>query len=301
MYLQSDIKIDEYSVIPEKISEKELNKKNLLLSLSLFQDEIEYAIIDTNTHSVYATGNYSSAQKKFAANETLFLINDFIHRYHLHQFTFKHIHILYSSPHFTFCPTEFYLPDKKNILLNYVHPTQPNELIYVDTFENIKIIYSIPQNIHNAFLQTFPSAKISHTATSMLNIFFYHPILIHSKIWANVHPNYIEIIAKNNKQFLFYNTFDIQTSLDILYYLLFCLEQMNLQPKDTDVYLSGNISAEHSIFQLIPKYFHSTQIVHHHPKLHILPLHPSIISNYHFITFNHHLCVLSQENTRAEK
>lgn len=301
MYLQNDIKINEYSVLPDKISEKDLNKKNTLLSFSIYQDEIEYAIIDVDTHSVYATANYSSTQKKFSSNEVLFLINDFIHRYHLHQYTYKHVHVLYSSPHFTFCPSEFYLPDKKDDLLRYVHPLQPNEGVHVDSFENIKIIYSIPQNLYSSLLQIFPAAKISHTATAMLNIFFSHPVLVNAKIWATIHPNYIEIIAKNNKQFLFYNTFDVQTSLDILYYLMFCTEQLQLQPKDTDIYLSGNLSNNHTIFQITSKYFHTVQIVHHHPKLHVLPIHSSLISHYHFITFNHHLCVLYQENTRAEK
>ncbi len=301
MQLQNDIKINEYSVIPQKISESQLKQKRLLLSLALFQDEIEYAIIDLGTHSIYTTGIYCSSQKKIAPHEILFLINDFIHHYHLHQYPFKHIHFICSFPHFTFCPAEFYVPENKYKLLNYVHPVQLNETILNNNFNNIKIIYSIPQDIYNSILKIFPSVKLFHSSTSMMNIFFHHPLLIHSKIWTHIHPNYIEIIAKNHKEFLFYNTFDIQTSLDILYYLLFCIEQLQLNPKETTVHISGNISPEHSIFKLLPRYIYSIQLVHHHPKIHILPIDSSLISHYHFITLNHYLCVLSQENTKAKE
>lgn len=301
MQLQGDIKINDYSVIPHKIGYNELKQKKLLLSLSVFQDELESAIIDMDTNSVYATSIYTSVQKKFSSKELSFLLNDFIHRYHLHQISFRNVHLIYSSPYFALCPVEFYLPEKKTILLNYAHPVYPNEHLLTNNFENIKVLYTVPHYIYNDLLQLFPSAKFFHSATAMMNVFFYHPLLVHSKIWIHVHPNYIEIIAKNKKQFLFYNAFDIQTSLDILYYILFCIEQLDVRAKDTDVFLSGNISLQHSIFQVLQKYVHSVQLVHHHPKLHILPIEASVISNHHFVTFNHYLCVSFQENIRAEK
>ena len=301
MQLQADIKISEYSVVPKRISEKELQQKNLLLSLSIFQDEIEAAIIDLTNYSVYAVYGYASYQRKFSPNEYVFIINDFVHRYHLYNITFKMIEIIYSSPHFTFCPTEFFLSEHKRELLQFTHPIDANEIVLTNDFNDIKIIYSIHKNIYQNLLQLFPSARLYHSATAMLHILFYHPVLIHSKLWIHIHPDYIEVIAKNQKQFLFYNTFDTQSSLDVLYYVLFCVEQLELTPKETDVYISGNVSMQHSIIQLLQKYVHTVQFVHHHPKLHILPTDAHLLTQYYFITLNHSLCVSSQENTKAEK
>ncbi len=300
MQLQSDIKIEEYSIVPHKVSEKELRQKTLLLSLSIFQDELESAIIDLETHSVYTSAIYSSTQHKFSNNELSFLLNDFIHRYHLQTIAFKNIQIICSTPHFTICPAEFYLPENKHELLRFTQPITSDEHILVNDFESIKILYTIPQSLHNNLIQLFPSAKLYHSSTSLSYILFYHPLLNHSKLWIHLHPNYIEVIAKEQKQFLFYNTFDTQTSLDVLYYILFVIEQLKFSPQETDVYISGNISLKHSIIQLLHKYLHSVQILHHHPKLHILPLNTSLLSHHHFITLNHHLCASSQANTKAE-
>lgn len=308
MQLQSDIQIKEYTVVPHKVSEKELQQKKLALSFAIFQDEIEAAMIDIDHHNVYTSCIYSSLQRKFAHNELLFLLNDFIHRYHLQQKYFKDIYILFSSPHYVLCPTEFYLPEKKNTLLNYAHPLSANDVILTNEFQNIKIIYAIPTSIQHNLLQMFSSAKVYHSATAMMHLFFYHPSLIHSKIWIHIHPNYIEVIAKNHdhthsaqKKLLCYNIYDTRTTIDILYYILFCMEQLSFDASQTDVYLSGNISLQHSIFQILHKYVHTVQIVHHHPKLHILPVDTSLISHHHFITLNHHLCVSSQEKTKEEK
>lgn len=300
MHLQNDIAIHEYSAL-SKINSNDLKQKKLLLNFSVFQDEMEAAIIDVSENSVLAAYSYISNQKKFSTNELLFLINDFISRYHLHQFTFQNIHIIFSSPHFTLCPDEFYLPEKKDVLLRFTHPLSADEMILTDSFENIKVIYGIHQPIYQSISKTFPSARLLHSSAAMMNLFFYHPFLIHAQIWAHIHPNYIEIVAKKDKQLLFYNTFDTSTSIDILYYVLFCIQQINFNPKETDVFLSGNISLKHTIFQLLQKYVHSVQPVHHHNKLHILPLNPSLISHHHFISLNHHLCVSYPENTKAEK
>lgn len=301
MQLQSDIKIQEYSVIGNKIQTKDLQKKNLVLTLSVFQDEIEASITDTDGYKVYLSAIYASHQRKFSQNENFFLLNDFIHRFHLNTYAFRSVHLIHGSPWYVFCPAEFYIPEKKHLLLNYTHPLPSDAHILANDFQNIKILFAIPQQYYNNLLQIFPSARIIHSSTSMLHLFYYHPLLVHSKLWIHIHPNYIEIIAKNNKQFLFYNTFDTQTSLDILYYGLFCIEQLQYHPHSTDVFLTGNISVQHSIIQLLQKYVHSVQIVHHHPKLHILPIDSSLLSHHQFITLNHHLCASYPENTKAEK
>jgi len=301
MLLQSDIKISGYTAIPHKVSEKELQQKTLLLTLSIFQDEIECAIIDSASNSVISSSSYSSSQKKFSDNELLFLINDFIQRYHLQQLKYSTIQIIVSSPHSTLCPLEYYLPEQKEKLLKYVHPVSPNEIILTNDFENIKIIFSISQNLYHNLQQIFPSAKFYHSCTSMMHIFFYHPYLIHSKIWLHIHPNYIEVISKDNKQLLFYNSFEIKTTLDILYYTLFSVEQLGFTPAETDVFISGNLSTNHTIFQLLQKYLHSVQLVTHHPKLHILPADSLLLSHHHFITLNHYLCVSYQESVKEER
>ncbi len=302
MQLLSDIIINEYSVIPQKISFKELQQKSLLLVVSLFQDEIELSVTEYASNNVYLSASYILQQKKFSHNEINYLITDFVHRYHLNQLAFQSVHIIYSSPYFVLCPIEFYLPDKKQILLEYAHPVSVlDEQVLTDDFQNIKIIYSIRQSIYTSLTQIFPSAKLFHSSTALLNLFFYHPMLMHGKFWIHLHPNYMEIMAKNEQQLLMYNMFDTQTSIDVLYYTLFCIQQLNFDSKTTDVYVSGNVSSQHSIFKILPKYVHSVQILHHHPKLHILPLDSNLISHYHFITLNHPLCVSYQENTKAEK
>lgn len=301
MLLQGDIHINEFSAIPVKITERELKEKKLILSLSVFQDELECALIDVFNNTVYLSGSYVSAQRKFSDNELLFLLNDFISRYQLSSYITKNILVIYSAPRFTLCPAEFYIPEKKTVLLNFTHPPVNNEVVLTSSYDGIKAIYGMPQSIQRNLLQVFPSAHLMHSSVAMMNIFYHHPLLLHSKIWIHIHSNYIEVIAKHQNKFLFYNTFDIQTTVDILYYILFSIQQVHLKAKETDVFLSGNISLQHTIFQLLRKYVHSVQLLHHHPKLHILPVNSLLMSHYHFITLNYYLCGLYQENIKEEK
>ncbi len=301
MYLNTDITISEYSAFGKKYILKDIEKKNtLLLTLSIFQDEIEASIADLQNNNIYWSVSYLS-QKKFSNEAAEYFVADFIHRFNLQKITFKEVLVIYGSHCYTFCPAAFYISEKKEELLKLNHIVRSEDLILTDSYDNIKIIHSIPTQIHQNLLQVFPQAKLYHSSTAMLNIIFSHPSLFSADIWVHIHSGYIEVITKKGTDFLFYTTFDTQTPLDVLYYILFSIEQIKCEPSQTDIFISGNISLDHSIFQLLKKYIRSLQVLSHNHKLHILPTDNKIISHHHFITINFYLCALYQENIKAEK
>ena len=56
-----------------------------------------------------------------------------------------------------------------------------------------------------------------------------------------VNKSNIEIIILKNGELILHNYFDIDNSVDVLYYTLFCFNQLNMNPEENNLYLFGNI------------------------------------------------------------
>jgi len=56
-----------------------------------------------------------------------------------------------------------------------------------------------------------------------------------------INKSNIEIIILKNGELILHNYFDIDNSVDVLYYTLFCFNQLNMNPEENNLYLFGNI------------------------------------------------------------
>ena len=62
----------------------------------------------------------------------------------------------------------------------------------------------------------------------------------------------LAVIAQ--KKLLYYNSFDFSTKEDFLYYLLFTLEQLNLDPGSVKLRLFGNVEEGDEIYSICYEY-----------------------------------------------
>ena len=74
------------------------------------------------------------------------------------------------------------------------------------------------------------------------------------KIFLNINIGFIDILFFKNKKLAFYNSFDHETPEDILYYLLFCFSQLDLNPEEIHTTCSGNIDLNSKVYALLYKY-----------------------------------------------
>ena len=68
----------------------------------------------------------------------------------------------------------------------------------------------------------------------------------------------IDIILISKNHLIFINTFDYSTKEDLLYYVLFCYEQLNLNPENSPIVLAGDFNE--STYEMIFKYIRHVSI-----------------------------------------
>ena len=80
------------------------------------------------------------------------------------------------------------------------------------------------------------------------------------KMFVHLAATHIEIIVLQNQHVLLYNSFDYKTPEDLLYYVLFTAEQLQLNPEQFPLEFLGNISTEYPVFQLVYAYVRNVNL-----------------------------------------
>ena len=126
------------------------------------------------------------------------------------------------------------------------------EKLYFDYVDNIKIIYSIPESIDNITKTFFPNCSIISEEKVFIEKKIYENLT--TCVYLNFNLNRFSLTIFENKQLKLQNSFNYKKAEDVLYYVLFCMEQLNLSTIKTPVVLFGNIDYNDKIYELMFNY-----------------------------------------------
>src|SRR5690606_36240548 len=80
-------------------------------------------------------------------------------------------------------------------------------------------------------------------------------------MFVHVWDRCFEIIVAQNQKLLLYNAFDYRTAEDFLYYILFCAEQLGLNPESLRLEMLGNSRHETPEFELTYRYVRNVSLL----------------------------------------
>ncbi len=81
-------------------------------------------------------------------------------------------------------------------------------------------------------------------------------------ILLSVHSTHIEVVVKQDQKLLLANQYSIKTQEDILYYVLFILEQYHLNPLTATITIVGNIDTNSNLIISLKKYVKHIRLAH---------------------------------------
>jgi hypothetical protein len=80
-------------------------------------------------------------------------------------------------------------------------------------------------------------------------------------VFVHFESNQFQIVVVENKKLLFFNNFDFQTKEDFIYYLLFTVEQLNLNPENFKLQFLGEIQVESPFFEIAYRYIRNVSML----------------------------------------
>ena len=84
--------------------------------------------------------------------------------------------------------------------------------------------------------------------------------LMKENILIQIHSNYIEVIVKQEQKLVLVNQFTITTNEDILYYVLFIIEQYQLNPLTANLTIVGNVDSTSELVTSLKKYIKNVRL-----------------------------------------
>lgn len=186
---------------------------------------------------------------------------DAIKHFHLSKKTYQHVYINYFNQQFTLCPDLLYNSENNRSLLEFNTGTTSNDLILVDDINHdIKLIYSIDESLKSTLDLIFPNHQLKHTLTVTSKLMLLSEELLKDDIILSLHLNYIEIVLKQNHKLQLANQFSVNTTEDVLYYLLFIIEQYQLNPLTANITIIGNMDSNSDLIVSLKKYIKNIRL-----------------------------------------
>ena len=115
--------------------------------------------------------------------------------------------------------------------------------------------------INNYLVEKFGSFEYFHYTTVLLKkLYSDNPKDKIARIYVNINKSYLNIIVFNGKELNYYNTFDYESKDDILYFILFVIEQNKLINNETKMKLIGEEKIIKNYYNYLSKFIKNLEM-----------------------------------------
>lgn len=202
--------------------------------------------------------------------------------------TFDEIVVLHNNSFNTFVPTALFDPNYPGSYLQYNTKVFDTDFFAVDELDSYELnnVYVPMMNVNNFLIDQFGAFEYKNANSVLVaKLLDASKNVDEKQVFVHFQDAHFEIVVVRNQKLLLYNSFEYKTPEDFLYFLLFTMEQLFLNPETAKVYLLGKIEENDSNFELAYAYIRNVALFN------IVPLQQKWNTNktetlQHFILFN---------------
>ncbi|MGC1513985.1 MAG: DUF3822 family protein [Maribacter sp.] len=176
---------------------------------------------------------------------------------------FEEVIMVHSNTLFGLVPKSLFNPNQLLEYLKFNTKVFPTDALSFDEVENQELVnvYVPYMNLNNYVYELFGAFTYMHNGTiilqSLLNNQTQEPDTV---CYIHVALKQMDITVIEQRKLILYNSFNYETKEDFVYYILFVLEQLDLDPMYANVKLFGTIEEDGEIFKLCYTYIRNLSI-----------------------------------------
>lgn len=253
-----------HSVKTIKISKKDKYKLSIQVSLN----GLSFCILNTGTNCI--TTNYSIAFNS-KVNPTILLekLKNELSSNEKLQLDFSSVSVIHNNELATLVPNELFTKDHLADYLKFNAAILQTDYITFDQIDELdaKNVYVPFINVNNYIFEQFGSFEFYHQHTLLLSYFVPRAFKnIEASVYINIGQDLFEMLAYENKKLTFINKFEFYTKEDFIYYIMFSLEQLDLDPEKVAVYITGLNNENKEFFDIAYQYIRNVSELEVHLK-----------------------------------
>ena len=172
------------------------------------------------------------------------------------QNSFQEVVLLFSNDLYSLIPEEYFLEEEASQYLKFNTKILKTDVVAHDLLqENQLVNVYIPfTNITNYLFDKYGEFEYKHSISVLIQAVLEKEISLAPSVYLNCYKEYYDLVVIQNNKLLLSNSFNFDTEADFIYYLLFTLEQLKLDPSEINLILSGEISEESENYKIAYTY-----------------------------------------------
>ncbi|MDB9793576.1 DUF3822 family protein [Flavobacteriaceae bacterium] len=241
---------------------QEINKLEKSLSLIIIISSKELKVLLRNSvDSKFINQSNSVFPDKININEILSELKNILNEFNL--LNIIKVTLILNNKLSVLVPKDFFNEENCLDYLKFNSRLLKNDTAsfdYIEEFEahNVFITYG---NVANYLIEKFGSFEFFHYSTVLLKkLYSDTPKDKIARIYVNINKSYLNIIVFKGKELNYYNTFDYETKDDILYFILFVIEQNKLINNETKMKLIGEEKIIKNYYDYLSKFIKNLEM-----------------------------------------
>ena len=241
---------------------QEINKLEKSLSLIIIISSKELKVLLRNSvDSKFINQSNSVFPDKININEILSELKNILNEFNL--LNIIKVTLILNNKLSVLVPKDFFNEENCLDYLKFNSRLLKNDTAsfdYIEEFEahNVFITYG---NVTNYLIEKFGSFEFFHYSTVLLKkLYSDTPKDKIARIYVNINKSYLNIIVFKGKELNYYNTFDYETKDDILYFILFVIEQNKLINNETKMKLIGEEKIVKNYYDYLSKFIKNLEM-----------------------------------------
>jgi hypothetical protein len=224
------------------------------LSIQVSPDGYCFSILDPRRTKYILLKNYLIAEE-YNNQDFASYIGDLQEKDEFLSKDYHSVRIIYSTQRSTLVPSSLFSESHKEDYFAFVHTIMEDENILVNKLlaaDSVNL-FVIPQVIEKRLMDRFPNAGIFHQSSS-----FIENLLADaqskskdSRVYVHVARGFFDIAVTSQGKLELYNSFRYTTESDFAFFILYVFDQLKLDPEETVLRLSGEISRDSAHYDLI--------------------------------------------------
>jgi uncharacterized protein DUF3822 len=242
----------------EDISVEKFHKLSIQVSLN----GLSFCALDTIGNKIISADRLVF-EKSLAPDELQENLKSLLEKHQLTTKDFSEVVVVHNNGLFSFVPKSLFNIDELANYLKFNTKILANDHIAHDTLESYDLVnvYVPFVNINNYIFDLFGEFEYKHNGTVLVQALLNTPSAAKEPIcYVHVGENQMEITVISQKRLLLYNSFIFHTNEDFIYYLLFTLEQLQLDTETTKLKLFGSIEEGDLMYDLCYEYVKDVSI-----------------------------------------
>lgn len=228
--------------------------KGLKLTINLRYDGVAIVVSEPSGKGVldiFQTSWLASKEDTYLIEKT----QKFFDQHHILPQKAAGIHWLFSVSKCSLIPDIFHQQGKGHELLSHTTRLAEDESVYSDfwTHKDIVGLYALSQKLHDWAIAQNEKCTIAHSSFALNNLSMgatgddFNCLLM-------VSNNFAELFITKKGKAIFYNQFPFDVHEDLLYLLLFALEQNKILAPEAELKVGGAITKGDTLYNLLSTY-----------------------------------------------